>query len=232
MPVKKNRERTPKEGVSKEEFREEVIDVAGKMFRENGIKSITMDDIAASLSMSKRTLYEMFKDKEALLKECIMRRHHAMQEYIRGLFDSSYNVLEILLGCHLKAVEGVRSINPRFFEDLKKYPSLAGLLRQTRSDESDGASVYFHMGVEQGLFRDDVNFEIMTWLFHEQINMLVHSDMVKKYSFLEVYEVIMLSYIRGLCTDKGLKLLDNYISEYRKRYDDLKPVEYPTVTRA
>ena len=216
--------KSSKEYANKEEFREEVIKVAGEMFRQNGIKPITMDDIAAQLSMSKRTLYEMFRDKEALLRECILRRHRTMDDFIRGLFDSSYNVLEILLSCHLKAVEGLRSTNPRFFEDIKKYPDLAGLMRQTRSDESDGAFVYFHMGVEQGLFRDDVNFEIMTWLFYEQINILVNSDMAKKYSFIEVYEVIMLSYIRGLCTDKGLKLLDDYIREYRKRYDFLPSV--------
>lgn len=204
-----------REPASKKTVREDVIRVASELFRENGIKSITMDDIAAKLSMSKRTLYEKFTDKESLLKECILERHREMNEYIKGL-DSSMNVLEILLSCHLKALEDFRRTNTLFFQDLKKYPNLIKLLRQNRNDESEGANVYYQMGIEQGLFRDDVNFEIMTLLFHEQLNVAFDEEGLRKYSYEEIYEVILLSFIRGVCTEKGLKLLEDYIREYRK----------------
>ena len=211
--------------MNRDEIRDKVISVAGELFQKNGIKSITMDDVAAKLSMSKRTLYEMFKDKETLLRECILKQHQFTGEYFKDMINSSMNVLEVLLNCFQRSMENIRSTNYRFFEDIKKYPELSELLHKTRELESDEAMAYFHRGVEQGVFRDDVNFVIMNILLHEQINILIHSDLCRKYSFMEVYEVIMLTYIRGLCTEKGLKLLDNYIREYRMKYDFLPSVK-------
>ena len=57
--------------VPRPELRERIIDTAVEAFSAHGIKSITMDDIATSLGISKRTLYEVFSDKETLLEECI-----------------------------------------------------------------------------------------------------------------------------------------------------------------
>lgn len=217
--------RDRKEGMNKDEIREKVIVVSGELFRKNGIKSITMDDVAANLGMSKRTLYEMFKDKETLLRECILRQQRLMSEYVNELMNASMNVIEVMLSCYQRSVENFRDTNYRFFEDIKKYPGLSDLLHKTRELESDEAMAYFRLGVEQGLFRNDVNFVIMNFLLHEQINILIHTDICDQFSFMEVYEVIMLTYIRGLCTDKGLRLLDDYIREYRKKYEFLPSVQ-------
>lgn len=214
--------------MNKDEIREKVIVISGELFRKNGIKSITMDDVAAKLGMSKRTLYEMFKDKETLLRECILRQQRLMSEYVNELMSASMNVIEVMLSCYQRSVENFRDTNYRFFEDIKKYPGLSDLLHKTRELESDEAMAYFRLGVEQGLFRNDVNFVIMNFLLHEQINILIHTDICDQFSFMEVYEVIMLTYIRGLCTDKGLRLLDDYIREYRKKYEFLPSVQLKT----
>ena len=63
-----------KEHPQRLELRERIIDTALNSFATHGIKSITMDDIAAALGISKRTLYEVFADKESLLKECILQK--------------------------------------------------------------------------------------------------------------------------------------------------------------
>lgn len=205
--------------MNKDEIRDKIILVAGELFQQHGIKSITMNDVAAKMHMSKRTLYETFKDKETLLRECILKQHRFKDEYFKDMMNSSMNVLEILLTCYHRSVENIRNTNYRFFQDIKKYPDLAELLHKNREQESDEAMEYFRRGVEQGLFRNDINFVIMNILLHEQINILIHSDICQQFSFIEVYEVIMLTYIRGLCTEKGLKLLDDYIGEYHKKYD-------------
>ena len=62
-----------KHSTSRVELRERIILAAVELFTTNGIKSITMDEIAASLGISKRTLYEVFPDKETLLEECILK---------------------------------------------------------------------------------------------------------------------------------------------------------------
>ncbi len=63
-----------KENSQRVELKDRIIETASEAFTAHGIKSITMDDIAASLGISKRTLYEVFRDKESLLTQCILKR--------------------------------------------------------------------------------------------------------------------------------------------------------------
>ena len=72
-------------------------------------------------------------------------------------------------------------------------------------------------GVEQGIFRDDINFVIMNRLLREQLNTLIKSDICERYPFLDVYEAIIVTTLRGISTSKGAEVLDNFITEYRKK---------------
>ena len=69
-----------KEENNKEEIRRLIIDTALKEFKEKGIKDVKMDDIAARLSMSKRTIYELFNDKAEILYEALKIQNQKMQE--------------------------------------------------------------------------------------------------------------------------------------------------------
>ncbi|MCK9179371.1 MAG: TetR/AcrR family transcriptional regulator, partial [Bacteroides sp.] len=63
-------------------IKERVIDAALSQFLTHGVRSVTMDEIASSVRISKRTLYEMFTDKETLLKDCIISRRDEMRIYL------------------------------------------------------------------------------------------------------------------------------------------------------
>lgn len=97
------------------ELRERIIETAVKAFAAQGIKSITMDDIATSLGISKRTLYEVFPDKETLLEECILRGQKEGDEYLKNVLATSENVLEILLKCYQRSIEKFHATNKKFF---------------------------------------------------------------------------------------------------------------------
>ena len=73
-----------KEHPQRLELRERIIDTALNSFATHGIKSITMDDIAAALGISKRTLYEVFSDKETLLMECLLKAQREGDAYVKG----------------------------------------------------------------------------------------------------------------------------------------------------
>lgn len=90
-----------KHSTSRVELRERIILAAVELFTTNGIKSITMDEIAASLGISKRTLYEVFPDKETLLEECILKSQKDGDIFVKGVIETSSNVLEVLLRCYL-----------------------------------------------------------------------------------------------------------------------------------
>lgn len=197
------------------DLRERILTRASTLFSSRGIRSITMDDIAASLSISKRTLYEVFQDKESLLKECILTDHHEMTLFLKEVLVDSKNVLEVILACYKRVIEKFHHTNRLFFEDIKRYPAVYAMVKSFHEKDSNNTVAFFQMGVEQGMFRDDVNFAIVNMLVHEQLNTLINTDLCKEYSFIEVYESIMFTYIRGISTEKGAKELETFIQEYR-----------------
>lgn len=184
-------------------------------FKTHGIKCITMDDIAASLGISKRTLYEVFANKEMLLEECILKEREETNQYIRTILGTSAHVLEVVLKLYLRSIEKFHATHKSFFEDIKKYPKAYELLKNDKNHDSDEVLSFFREGVKQGIFRDDINFAIVNLLVHEQIDLLINSNICEKYSFLEVYESIMFTYLRGISTEKGARELENFIREYR-----------------
>lgn len=86
-----------KENSQRGELRDRIIETASEAFTAHGIKSITMDDIAASLSISKRTLYEVFQDKESLLTECILKRQEEMNTFLAETLANSKMFLKLYL---------------------------------------------------------------------------------------------------------------------------------------
>jgi len=207
---------TIREPFSKLDLRERIIDVALSFFSTQGIRNVTMDDIAAKLVISKRTLYEMFADKEALLKECIIKAHNEADAYAQEIYNNSSNVLEVLLKCYQHSIEQFHQTNRLFFEDIKKYPKVYEMLMKHHNRDSAKAMSFFKKGVEQGFFRGDVNFAIVNMLVHEQLNLLMDTDLCKEFSFLEVYESIMFTYIRGISTERGASELEDFIRAYRQ----------------
>lgn len=196
-------------------LRERIVDTALGAFSTNGIRNITMDDIAAALGISKRTLYEVFADKETLLEACILRSQKEMDDFVVDVLAHSHNVLGVILKIFQHSIERFHATNKRFFEDIKKYPKAYGLMTRRREKDSEETILFFREGVTQGLFRADVNFEIMGLLVREQLNLLLNTDVCEKYSFLAVYESIMFTYLRGISTQQGAQELENFIQEYR-----------------
>ena len=207
-----------KQLASRLELRERIVGTAVTAFSTHGIKSITMDDIAASLGISKRTLYEVFPDKETLLEECILKEQRETDVFIKGVLTTSSNVLEVLLKCYLRSIEKFHATNKKFFEDIKKYPRAYELMKNDNNRNSEGTINFFKEGVKQGMFRDDVNFAIVNLLVREQLDMLMNTDFCDRYSFLEVYESIMFTFLRGISTEKGASELEVFIRDYRRKH--------------
>lgn len=202
---------------SRTELKERIVKVASEAFSTSGIKCITMDDIAASLGISKRTLYEVFPDKETLLEACILKEKEETDAFLAGVLKESGNVLEVLLKLYQRSIEKFHTTNKKFFEEIKKYPKAYEAVRRDNNRNHEDAINFFKQGVGQGFFRDDVNFAIVGALVRKQLDVLMETDLCGKFSFLEVYESIMFTFLRGISTEKGALELENFISEYRKR---------------
>ena len=197
------------------ELKQRVIQVALNEFLVQGIKAVRMDDLASQIGISKRTLYEMFKDKEELLIDCLLYSNQREKERVNDIRSKSKNVLEVILGVFLYSIEMLHETNKLFFEDIKKYPAAYKLVQEVRNIDSKEKMAFFRQGVEQGIFRSDINFPIVNELVKQQFNLLVNTDFFSHHPFLDVYESIMFTYLRGISTVEGVSMLEMFIKEYR-----------------
>ena len=195
----------------REELKLRVVETASKSFMTLGIKAVHMDDIASSLSISKRTLYELFHDKEDLLLDVMKLHREEMQEYMTQVASKAENVLEVLLKFFQRSAQEFQNTNRKFFEDIEKYPKVMRYIDESRKENLDSAMEFYRKGVEQGIFRNDVNYNIVRAMVCEQMDLLLHSEICKSYSLGEIYETVVFMHMRGISTEKGLKIVDNFL---------------------
>lgn len=197
--------------IDKTVAKEHVIAAAAKAFAQKGVKTVRMDDIAAKLSISKRTLYELVHDKEDLLLDVMKLHREGMQEFMAEVASKAENVLEVLLKFYQRSAQDFQNTNRTFFEDIEKYPKVRKYIEESRKENLDAAMEFYLKGVEQGIFRKDVNYDIVRAMLCGQMDVLIHSDLCKSYSLAEIYKTVIIMHMRGISTEKGLKIVEDFL---------------------
>lgn len=200
-----------KKRLDKQQVKEKVVVVAAEAFVCKGIKNVKMDDIAAELSISKRTLYELYSDKEELLLEVVRLHREEMKKYMVMIASKAENVLEIIMNFYIKTTEDFQRTNILFFEDIKKYPRVTQFLEEGRKENAESTVAFYRKGVEQGIFREDVNYDIVQEMIHGQMDALIHSETCQNYSIVEIFKTVVFIHLRGISTEKGLQMVDDFL---------------------
>lgn len=196
--------------VEKTDLRERIVMDATHMFQAQGVKQVRMDDIARELSISKKTLYELFSDKEELLLEVVKITSRALHQNVREILGSTANVLEQIFMLYQRVIEHCCNVNPLFFIELIRYPKVQAYFENIHSQHSVCTKRWLQMGVEQGLLRDDVNYEVFLRQDGFQMDKLLVSPEVRKYPAEVIYNSVVLVMLRGLATDKGLEIMKQW----------------------
>lgn len=200
----------------REVLRREIIEVAQKTFTSNGIKNVRMDDLASSMGISKRTLYEIFTDKETLLIEIFWHIRKERDIYLSNVMEREGSVIAVMFALYERELTELSSLHYNFFADLQKYPRLLELFKQIPTDYISNAYSYFTKGVEQGIFRDDINFEIVLRIMNMHKELMLYSDLNSRFSLVEVYTEIAKLHMRGITTEYGSQLFDNFLKNYKR----------------
>lgn len=199
------------------ETRESIITKATELFTTYGIKRITMEEIAKNLGISKRTIYENFKDKDEVLKSVLEQMAQEGRTRQQEKLSSSTNVIESILRITRLTLKQMRQINPAFIMDIQRfYPKLNRQFKEQREREvQDQIHVLFRKGVNEGLFRKDINLDIASRLMYQQSQVIMDKQIFPpdQYLWSEVFETMVLNFTRGMCTEKGAQLLEHYLSQ-------------------
>ena len=197
-----------------------IIENASTLFFQKGVKSMTMSDIANELGISKRTLYEVFQDKEDLLDNCISSYMAKADNAMQTLINNSEDVIDTMMRIYAWNLNEMRAINRSALSDLKKYHSnLHKKIEQKQNQNTFVLLPLLNKGVEQGLIRNDINFEIILWLIKSQFRALMNDDFfpVEKFSMNEFVQAIILNFIRGVATPEGIKKVDGIVERLKGR---------------
>ncbi len=191
--------------------RELIVETALALFLQNGVKSITVDKIVKELHTSKRTLYQHFEDKSALVKACLIEYNKTVAKENEEILHSSKNVIEALGYLHQQIVSRAHEMNPNFFIDIASYHP--GLLNESYDEAGQFAHKQLlyvaRWGLEDGIFREDMDIEVVGKTVGMMLKLLKDHRTFPSQNFSKERLTfgILLPYLRGQCTNKGLNLV-------------------------
>lgn len=204
--------------------KERIIDQAMQMFATQGIKSVRMDDIAQHLGVSKRTLYELFGDKEGLLYLAMERYFQRDRQRWTEFTANARNVLEAMFMV-LAQVMDKAEVSSRMMDNLKKfYPAVHDkLTREGMEKNRRSLRGMLDQGIVDGLFVDNINIDLAISVLYYTASALVArkelmlpAGMTEREAFVQIIS----NFFRGISTAKGLRMIDDNLKRYElTKYD-------------
>jgi TetR/AcrR family transcriptional regulator, cholesterol catabolism regulator len=193
---------------------ERIIQGGEELFLTAGIKSVTMDDIARHLGMSKKTIYQFFKDKNELVIALVKKKLKEDEDQMAEIISKSGNVIEEMINMMKCSEEIFSRINPIVIHDMQKYHPDAW--KQFQNFKS-GVLVHtleelLNKGIEQGYIRPEIDVKIIARMRVNQVELGFNTTIfpVAEFNTWTVQQQFNEHFNYGICTLKGYKLLNQY----------------------
>jgi AcrR family transcriptional regulator len=206
--------------MEEKESHDKILNGATELFRKYGVRSITMDDIAHHLGISKKTIYQYFADKDDIVT--LGTRMHLTNE--RKMFErvskEAKDAIEQMFSLTRCMNSNLKDSNASLIFDLQKYHARSwnlilefkhGFLRELITDN-------LKAGIAQGYFRDDINVEVLSKIRLETVS-LAHDDHIfprDQYDLGELQMSLLDHFIHGIMTVKGKKIYKKYKEAYER----------------
>ena len=181
-------------------------------FYKRGIKAVKMDEISQGLHVSKRTVYEIFGDKEELLLAGLKARDEQMRKQLDiYACNEAHNVIDVLGYFYKVQMEVNSTIGVSFFEEIHRMPRILEYLKEKHNREYVDRVKFMKAGITEGVFRTDVNYELMLEIVDATMKEIMHQQLYKENTMQEIFDNYFLVIIRGFCTERGVALLNKAI---------------------
>lgn len=199
---------------------QDIIQKIADIYFRYGIKSVTMDDLARELGISKKTLYLHFNDKKDVVRKVI---HHLIETQKCGISDAlnktGANAIDKLMMMTHFFADHLKNSNASLTYDLQKYyPDVWDEVIEFKREE-----VYRHIidnietGIREGLYNDDMNYEIIARAYVSRMEMY-QTDLwqpLDKYPLAEVFQTLFIYHIRGIASKKGISYLEKNMVKWK-----------------
>ena len=196
----------------RKELKSRIIDYAMGEFYKRGVRAVKMDEISQGLHVSKRTVYEIFGDKEELRLAGLKIKNLEMREKLEAYScNVAHNVVDIIGYFYKLQMEVNSMVGVAFYEEIHRMPRVIEFFNQEHEREFADRVKFLKAGVEEGLFRQDIDYSLTMELLSASMSEIMHNQLYKKYSMQEMFDNYFLVIIRGFCTERGVALLNKVI---------------------
>lgn len=196
------------------DVKEKILKGAEDLFMRFGVRSISMDDIARKLSVSKKTLYQHFADKEALVNEVFVEALKKDMKMFKAIKDQSNDALEEIALLSVTMKHHLEKVNPALLFDLQKFHPTAwsAWLEFKNKFIYDSVVRNLKQGKAEGYYREEIDPEILAVIRIESVQLPFNPELFpkEKFKLASVQEHLLEHFIQGLLTDKGRKLFSKY----------------------
>ncbi|HNR16920.1 MAG TPA: TetR/AcrR family transcriptional regulator [Chitinophagaceae bacterium] len=210
------------------EPKERILIKAEELFMQYGIRSVSMDDIANNLGMSKKTLYQYFADKDELVDAVVDGHIKEIQEDCMSCrLDATDAIHEIFITME-RIMEEFSNMNPMLLYDLEKFHFKAYQRFREHKDKFLLQIIRNNIewGIKDELYRDDINVDVLSKYRIESMMIPFNVAVFPpgKYNLAEISGIIIQNFTYGLATIKGHKLIQKYNEQRNKTlsYDESK----------
>jgi TetR/AcrR family transcriptional regulator, cholesterol catabolism regulator len=198
--------------------RNRILDGAAELFKTYGIKSVTMDTLANHLGISKRTIYEIFADKDEILRGVFQLMADRQKALFQRVMEESENALVAIFKILEFNMSHFQSMSPVFQSDMKRFHQEIMAKESVKCEMPDYRNhvMLIRKGMDENLFRSDINPDLANRCLYSLGKSIMDFDLYpfELFSRREVMKHVFITYLRGLVTPAGATLIDRLENEY------------------
>lgn len=196
-------------------MKDKITEAATALFLKIGVRSVTMDDIATDLGISKKTIYAHFDTKTDLIKECIYHFVGQLTQQVESLCSAGLNPIEEMYEIKKTVISKLENnqFSPQF-QLQKYYPEIGKKLQKSQFDNIYRCTVNnLEKGIAQGLYREEINVDFISRIYFTGIAGVREKWIFPKtiYSPSALSDAYLEYHLRSIVTEKGLRVLNNFI---------------------
>jgi len=196
------------------DYKVHILEAAIELFKKQGIRNVTMDDIARNLGMSKRTIYEYYANKEDLICDYIKKQSEKHREINITILKNTSNVMELLFYFLKKdCMDENRTQLNNIIEIKRYYPKIfASEIMPYLDCRVDTLKEILEKGQDEGVVRKDINVGLISKIFTTQMDDFVNRHFENDdYELEEVFKAVFINFMRGISTLKGYEIIDRLL---------------------